>query len=523
MRMRIHVSSVVVLVQLAFVRAAAQAVEGTLAWDGLRDGLKAWQSFGFDSSFTFEVANGSHVLFRYPNGDVGDLQPLQLSETVEKYGIDIRIHGERSELLRQVSVPAVLAILAGKDPAKAAGPGSVSRSELLSRGGGLTLPALVSLVKGHASATGGWQLLQDGLDAWASLGWDKDFSFNVGSAQGPLYTYTKGTTGMNKRLRGASLSKWPAALAIAGLVADGTLSFDDKANKYLSWWSTDSEDPRSRITLRDLMTFQSGYTKDPKLLCSFNPWADFLSCARRLYETAKLTSPPGETWAYISIHLQLAAAMAVAASGLRPDKLFQKYLYDPLGMNGTTWTPARNPQFAFGITTTGTDFEKMLQKLLSYEFLGREVLSEMEKDWSAPPVAPCGDGWFGHYGMGHWFDCMGYGSGHDEGSSAALSALCVKESIQAGPGAYGYFPLIDRQRGFYMQIVLAEDSRCRSEIPEYLRIIAKPVVDALVLREPISNERLLQSNGGLLLRELADIRKSLPPHCWPLPVGALVI
>lgn len=324
-------------------------------------------------------------------------------------------------------------------------------------------------------------------------------------------------------MRGASLSKWPAALAIAGLVADGTLSFDDKANKYLAWWSTDSEDPRSRITLRDLMTFQSGYTKDPKLLCSFNPWADFLSCARRLYETAKLTSPPGETWAYISIHLQLAAAMAVAASGLRPDKLFQKYLYDPLGMNGTTWTPARNPQFAFGITTTGSDFEKMLQKLLSYEFLGREVLSEMEKDWSAPPVSPCGDGWFGHYGMGHWFDCMGYASGHDEGSSAALSAVCLKESIQAGPGAYGYFPLIDRQRGFYMQILLAEDSRCRSEIPEYLRIITKPVVDALVLHEPISNERLLQSNGGLLLRELADIRKSLPPHCWPLPVGAVVI
>ncbi|CAE7584229.1 RANGAP1 [Symbiodinium necroappetens] len=511
MRMRIHASSVPVLVQLAFVPFAwaAQVVDGTLAWDGLRDGLKAWQSFEFDSSFTFEVANGSHVLFRYPLGDVGDLRPLQPSETTEKYGIDIRIHGQKSDLLRQVSVPAVLAILDGKDPAKAVGPGSVSRSELLSRGGGLTLPALVSLVKGHSSA-GGWQLLQDGLDAWASLGWDKDFSFNVGSAKGPLYTYTKGTTGMNKRLRGASLSKWPAALAIAGLVADGTLSFDDKANKYLAWWSTDSEDPRSRITLRDLMTFQSGYTKDPKLLCSFNPWADFLSCARHLYETAKLTSPPGETWAYISIHLQLAAAMAVAASGLRPDKLFQKYLYDPLGMNGTTWTPARNPQFAFGITTTGSDFEKMLQKLLSYEFLGREVLSEMEKDWSAPPVSPCGDGWFGHYGMGHWFDCMGYGSGHDEGSSAALSAVCLKESIQAGPGAYGYFPLIDRQRGFYMQIVLAEDSRCRSEIPEYLRIITKPVVDALVLHEPISNERLLQSSVVSKQHGLSFLRRSLP-------------
>ena len=60
--------------------------------------------------------------------------------------------------------------------------------------------------------------------------------------------------------------------------------------------------------------------------------------------------------------------------------------------------------------------------------------------------------------MGHWFDCMGYGSGHSEGSSAPLSELCLQEAVQAGPGAYGYFPLLDRRRGFYMQIVLAEDA-----------------------------------------------------------------
>ena len=50
------------------------------------------------------------------------------------------------------------------------------------------------------------------------------------------------------------------------------------------------------------------------------------------------------------------------------------------------------------MTTTGSDFEKMLRQLLTYEFIGKEVLSDMEKDWSAPPVSPCGDGWFGHYG-----------------------------------------------------------------------------------------------------------------------------
>ena len=68
-------------------------------------------------------------------------------------------------------------------------------------------------------------------------------------------------------------------------------------------------------------------------------------------------------------------------------------------MNGTSWLPKRNPQFAAGIITTGADFEKMLHKMLTYEFLGKKVLSEMEKDWSAAPtVSPSGDGWFGHYG-----------------------------------------------------------------------------------------------------------------------------
>lgn len=68
------------------------------------------------------------------------------------------------------------------------------------------------------------------------------------------------------------------------------------------------------------------------------------------------------------------------------------------GMNGTSWLPKKNPQFAAGIITTGADFEKMLHKMLTYEFLGKKVLSEMEKDWSAAPVSPSGDGWFGHYG-----------------------------------------------------------------------------------------------------------------------------
>jgi len=207
--------------------------------------------------------------------------------------------------------------------------------------------------------------------------------------------------------------------------------------------------------------------------------------------------------------------MAVAASGLGPEKLFQKYLYEPNHMTETTWTPLKNPQFAVGITTTGSDFEKMLRNLLTYDFLGKKVLDETEKDWSAPPVSPCGDGWFGHYSMGHWFDCMGYAAGQDAGAAGPLPQQCLEEAIPAGPGAFGYFPLLDRKRKYYMQIVLAEDSNCRSEVPEYLRILAKPIVDSIITGESSSEQALLAREGGLLLREILDIYKYLPPRCTP--------
>merc|ERR1719387_555416 len=112
--------------------------------------------------------------------------------------------------------------------------------------------------------------------------------------------------------------------------------------------------------------------------------------------------------------------------------------------------------------------------------------------------------------MGHWYDCLGYAAGQEDDASAPLTKFCLGESIQAGPGAYAYFPLIDRKREYYFQIVVAEDSQCRSEIPEYLRIIAKPVVDAVIQGKDIDNKDLLSRMGGLVLREITDIYNYIP-------------
>ena len=41
------------------------------------------------------------------------------------------------------------------------------------------MPSLIAAFKAPSTETS-WGLLRDGLDIWASLGWDQDFSFNVG-------------------------------------------------------------------------------------------------------------------------------------------------------------------------------------------------------------------------------------------------------------------------------------------------------------------------------------------------------
>ncbi len=260
-----------------------------------------------------------------------------------------------------------------------------------------------------------WQVLRDGAAAWHAMQFDGAFSVNVGDESGTLFKWdSPGFSSSSTYMAGASLSKWPAAVMISGLVHDGTMTYEDLARKYLPWWTQDPADPRSRVKLWHLLSFTSGYSYDAQAspACNYVPAPRrFLTCAESLYNNSGTYShEPGTHWAYLTVHLQLAGAMAVAASGMEIDKLFEKYLYKPFNMSSTTWSPLKNPTMAAGITTTADDFEQLLQRLLTYEVLPKTILDVMETDYSQPPCKPSGDGWFGHYGMGHWWECIGYGT-----------------------------------------------------------------------------------------------------------------
>ena len=86
-----------------------------------------------------QVQGENKTLFQYP--DTLETVEAQLDRVtvLRKEGVIIMIGGARGDLLQNVSLPVVSAILEGKDPGLTMGESSVSREELLAKGGG-TLP-----------------------------------------------------------------------------------------------------------------------------------------------------------------------------------------------------------------------------------------------------------------------------------------------------------------------------------------------------------------------------------------------
>ena len=115
-----------------------------------------------------------------------------------------------------------------------------------------------------------WAPLRAGLDAWSALSFGANFSVAVGDENGTRFRWASpGFSTSHTLMAGASLSKWPAAIMISGLVNDGILSYEDRASKYLPWWTTAWNDTRSAMTLGHLLSFTSGFTRDG--MCAHSP------------------------------------------------------------------------------------------------------------------------------------------------------------------------------------------------------------------------------------------------------------
>ena len=417
--------------------------------------------------------------------------------------------------------------------------------------------------------------LHDLLSGWL---FTTEYAVTIGNKDGRLFSYESGKFKLDTQIPTGSTSKWPSAMMFASLVDDGTIgSLDDRVSKYLPYWTTNASDLRSSVTLRMLLTFTSGFggghpgdEMNTRAARQYRATAErhnhtnitacdaakgtIAGCAEAIYRQVGgkggkgLIGVPGKVYSYNSNHLQLAAGVAVAATGLSIHDVVHKYLFEPYGMSHSYYDGAGCPDFAGSLVTTGHDYEKFLAGVLTHTYPSAEVRATARVGASelstprpfAPPrgvpavasLAPphphthgrappmqiirqsevdatpfLSDYYtlYGNYGFGHFLSCFD--------STWGFTDACKAAQVHMDPGAFGFIPLIDRKHGYYLQVVAAEiaptGSYPLSGIPEYLAVAIKAHVDAILSSAPPSYEDHMHYTPSLLSLGVADVNYML--------------
>ena len=136
----------------------------------------------------------------------------------------------------------------------------------------------------------------------------------------------------------ASMSKPITATAILMLQDEGKLNVADPVAKYLPEFAnlkTPSGQP-ANLTIKQILTHTSGLgeARGPE-----EQKARTLADLVPLWLAAPMQYEPGAKWQYTQSGINAAGRIVEVVSGLSFDAFLQKRLFDPLGMNNTTFYP----------------------------------------------------------------------------------------------------------------------------------------------------------------------------------------
>lgn len=277
-----------------------------------------------------------------------------------------------------------------------------------------------------------------------------DIYFAIGTRDGVVYTYQKGKVGPTSALPIASATKMLSGVTILRLVEAGRMRLDDHPQKYLSYWTSDPADPRSQVTLQQLLSFTSGFNySEIDRQCISDGSTTIAACAQQFY-TRGLDTPPGSAFYYGPAHLQIAGAMAEAATGKPFPQIFREQVADVAGMTSATGyvTPSTtNPRLSGGAVATPEDYMRFLAAMLGGRLL--TDIASYTTDRTAgvtvlntPDVTVTDGEW--HYGLAAWHEC----------DATPFTPACGAARLISSPGAFGWTPWIDFDRGYWALVAM---------------------------------------------------------------------
>lgn len=207
----------------------------------------------------------------------------------------------------------------------------------------------------------------------------------------------------------ASVTKSFTAAAVAAMVEDGKMAWDDPVRKHLKFFRLSDPLASEQASLRDLLCHRTGLAGHNEL------WGDSPWGREELVRRAgflKLSQPFRTTWQYQNL-MYLAAGMAAGAANKSSwEELVQKRLFNPLGMTGANFsarTTERTPNHAsphrngkvipfrdldvagpfVSINASARDMAKWVRfQLGDGTFDGKRVMSEAQiKEMHTPQIA----------------------------------------------------------------------------------------------------------------------------------------
>jgi len=315
----------------------------------------------------------------------------------------------------------------------------------------------------------------------------------------------------------ASMTKPITALAIMMLVDEGKLSVEDAVEKHLPEFkgqmlvaakdkeTTALKRPKRPITLRDLLTHTSGMGNYPAGLADLYTKRNFtLAEATIAVSQVPLVREPGEAWSYNNPGIDTLGRIVEVASGLSFEKFLQTRIFDPLGMEDSTFYPTaeqaknvainygvkdgklvaapnslldvkadpKHPVPAGGLYSTAGDQAKLYQFMLNGGKLGdKQLLSEKSlKQMTTTQTGKIVTGFVPGMSWGFGWQVVA----EPKGATAALGAGSYGHG-----GAFGTQGWIDPKKGAFYILMIQRTGLANGDASEFRKEFQRLAVELL--------------------------------------------
>lgn len=336
----------------------------------------------------------------------------------------------------------------------------------------------------HAQQADPWQPVIDAIEA-SDI---ENVTVVIGTAAGEQFRYTKGEFSDTDPYPIASASKWYAAALTMQLVEEGRLSLDDHPQDYLDFWSDDPNDPRSQITVEQMLAFTTGYYgNDSEIGCISDADTTNEACLQAIYDDF-FVYEPGSTFYYGPTHMAILGTMIEEITGQSFLQAFRAYVAQPLGLSAQTgfYLPSEsNPRPSGGATSSVNDYYRFLEALATGEILA-DSHAEMfvphtpdGTDFAFRPPSIGDRAW--QYALGTWVTC----------EDTVWTEACAADYLLTSPGAFGWTGYIDPFDNHFG--LIAQRGLAITRGGTFNDSAAGQSIDLLVTIEPLIDEILAQT------------------------------